>query len=232
MTWPPVAFGSCPGWPPESTGPPTPGPWPRGGAPPIAVVGSGVDVVYPRRNAQLWADVARAGLLLSEAPLGAAPEPWRFPVRNRVIAALSEVVVVVESHARGGSRYTVDAAAERGRTVMSVPGSVRNPASAYTNALLADGCPPARDATDVLVALGLSTAGSGSSATAAADVRPPPDAIATVVLDALGWEPASLEGVVLRSGLSPGQVMVALAHLERDGWATSRQGWWERVARG
>ena len=202
------------------------------GAPPVAVVGSGVDVVYPRRNAQLWADVAAAGLLVSEAPLGAAPEPWRFPVRNRVIAALSEVVVVVESHARGGSRYTVDAAAERGRTVMSVPGSVRSPASAYTNALLADGCAPARDATDILVALGLSTAGPGSSSSAAPDARPAPGPLATVVLDALGWEPASLEGVVLRSGLTPGQVMVALAHLERDGWATSRQGWWERVARG
>src|SRR5205085_5885336 len=62
-----------------------------GGAPPIAVVGSGVDVVYPKRHSQLWADVAAAGLLVSEAPLGAAPEPWRFPVRNRVIAALSEV---------------------------------------------------------------------------------------------------------------------------------------------
>ncbi len=201
------------------------------GAPPIAVVGSGVDIVYPRRNAQLWADVAAAGLLVSEAPLGAAPEPWRFPVRNRVIAALSEVVVVVESHVRGGSRYTVDAAAERSRTVMAVPGSVRSPASAYTNALLADGCPPARDATDVLVALGLSTAGPGSTA-AEVERRPPPGPVETVVLDALGWEPASLEGVVLRSGLSPGQVMVALAHLERDGWAACRHGWWERTGRG
>ncbi|MEA2901993.1 MAG: processing protein [Actinomycetota bacterium] len=203
-----------------------------GGAPPIAVVGSGVDVVYPKRHAQLWADVAAAGLLVSEAPLGAAPEPWRFPVRNRVIAALSEVVVVVESHARGGSRYTVEAAAERSRTVMAVPGSVRSPASAYTNALLADGCPPARDATDVLVALGLSTAGSSAATSAPVEVRPPPEPAGAVVLDALGWEPASLEGVVLRSGLSPAQVMVALAHLERDGWATSRQGWWERVAHG
>ncbi|MEA2716230.1 MAG: processing protein, partial [Actinomycetota bacterium] len=146
------------------------------GAPPIAVVGSGLDVVYPRRHAQLWADVAAAGLLLSEAPLGAAPEPWRFPVRNRVIAALSEVVVVVESHVRGGSRYTVEAAAERSRTVMAVPGSVRNPASAYTNALLADGCPPARDATDVLVALGLSSAGAATPAPAGSpiDRRPAP----------------------------------------------------------
>ncbi|HVF13651.1 MAG TPA: DNA-processing protein DprA [Acidimicrobiales bacterium] len=201
-------------------------------APPIAVVGSGVDVVYPRANRELWAGVAAAGLLLSEAPIGAAPEPWRFPVRNRVIAALSEVVVVVESHIRGGSRYTVEAAAERSRTVMAVPGSVRNPASAYTNALLADGCAPARDATDVLVALGLSTAGSGSRLAEAIDHRPPPGPVEASVLDALGWEPASLEGVVLRSGLSPSAVTVALAHLERDGWVVSTHGWWERVADG
>ncbi len=201
-----------------------------GAAPPVAVVGSGVDVVYPRRNARLWAEVADAGVLFSEAPLGAAPEPWRFPVRNRVIAALSEVVVVVESHIRGGSRYTVEAAAERSRTVMAVPGSVRNPASAYTNALIADGCPPARDATDVLVALGLSTAGSYRGPEAQVERRPPPGPGEAVVLDALGWEPASLETVVLRSGLSPSEVMVALAHLERDRWVTSTHGWWERVA--
>ncbi len=200
-----------------------------GAAPPIAVVGSGLDIVYPRRHAQLWVDVAAKGLLASEAPLGAAPEPWRFPVRNRVIAALSEVVVVVESHSRGGSRYTVEAAAERSRTVMAVPGSVRSPASAYTNALIADGCPPARDATDVLVALGLSTAGPGPGQPPVADHRPPPTPTAAVVLEALGTEPASLEGVVVRSGLPPAQVMVALAHLERDGWAVSRHGWWERI---
>jgi len=200
-------------------------------APPIAVVGSGVDVVYPRRNSELWAGVAGAGLLLSEAPLGAAPEAWRFPVRNRVIAALSEVVVVVESHMRGGSKYTVEAAAERSRTVMAVPGSVRNPASAYTNALLADGCPPARDATDVLVALGLSTGARGAGRPEV-DPRPAPGPDGARVLDALGWEPASLEGVVLRSGLSPAAVTVALAHLERDGWVASRHGWWERVAGG
>jgi DNA processing protein len=200
-----------------------------GAAPPIAVVGSGVDVVYPRRNGQLWADVASAGLLLSEAPLGSAPEPWRFPVRNRVIAALSEVVVVVESHARGGSRYTVEAAAERSRTVMAVPGSVRSPASDYTNALLADGCPPARDATDVLVALGLST---GGGVARGPDDRPHPGPVETLVLDALGWEAATLEAVVVRSGLGPAEVMVALSHLERDGWAATRQGWWERLPGG
>ena len=196
----------------------------------MAVVGSGPDVVYPRRHAELWAAVGRRGVLLSESPLGTPPEPWRFPVRNRVIAALAEVVVVVESHTRGGSRYTVDAADERGRTVMAVPGSVRSPASAYTNALLADGCPPVRDVTDVLVALGLSSAtATGAGATAADDPRPAPVPDEAGVLDVLGWEPASLEQVVLRSGRSPAEVTLALVHLERDGWVESSHGWWERV---
>lgn len=194
--------------------------------PPIAVVGSGIDVVYPRRHARLWNGVAAAGLLLSEAPLGARPEPWRFPVRNRVIAALAEVVVVVESHAKGGSLHTVDAAMARDRQVMAVPGSVRSPASAFTNALLADGCAPARDATDVLVALGL----CHDAAPPAADPRCPPDTQARRVLDAIGWEPATLDDVVARSGLGPGPVGLALTLLQRDGWVVGRTGWWERVS--
>ena len=197
-----------------------------GGGPPVAVVGSGLDVVYPRRHAGLWAAVAGAGLLLSEAPLGARPEPWRFPVRNRVIAALAEVVVVVESHAAGGSRYTVEAAEARSRTVMAVPGSVRSPASAYTNALLADGCPPARDATDVLVALGLSTALHQG----VVDRRSPPCQVGATVLEALGWEAASLDDVVARTGLGPGQVTLALTRLQRDGWVGGAGGWWEQIA--
>ena len=75
--------------------------------PPIAVVGSGLDVVYPRRNAALWREVERRGVLLGEAPLGAPPERWRFPARNRMIAAIADVVVVVESRDAGGSMHTV-----------------------------------------------------------------------------------------------------------------------------
>jgi DNA processing protein len=198
-----------------------------GGAPPVGVVGSGIDVVYPRRHARLWHEVGASGLLISEAPLGTRPEPWRFPVRNRVIAALAEVVVVVESHAKGGSLHTVEAAMARDRQVMAVPGSVRSPASAFTNALLADGCAPARDATDVLVALGLA---HGAAAEPASDPRCPPHAESQRVLDAIGWEPASLDDVVARSGLGPGPVGLALAQLEGDGWVVSRTGWWERIS--
>ena len=195
------------------------------GAPPIGVVGSGLDVVYPRAHTRLWARVASAGLLLSEAPLGARPEPWRFPVRNRVIAALAEVVVVVESHVRGGSLHTVEAALARDTPVMAVPGSIRSPASAFPNTLLADGCAPVRDALDVLVALGLSTV----QPAAVPDHRPPPRGDEDAVLDALGWGQASLDEVVTRTGLAPGPASLALASLEGEGWIAGRGGYWERV---
>ncbi|MGI8793962.1 MAG: DNA-processing protein DprA, partial [Acidimicrobiales bacterium] len=88
------------------------------------VVGSGLDVVYPRRHTRLWSDVGSHGVLVSEAPLGAEPAAWRFPARNRMIAALAVVVVVVESHDRGGSLVTARLGFERGRSVLVVPGSI------------------------------------------------------------------------------------------------------------
>ena len=100
------------------------------GAPRSAVVGNGPDAPYPRVNASLWAEVCRRGLLLTEWPPGTAPEPFRFPLRNRILAALSEVLVVVESRERGGSLITAQAAAERSVDVMAVPGSVRSRAAA------------------------------------------------------------------------------------------------------
>ena len=125
------------------------------GAPPIAVVGSGLDVVYPRCNRGLWEAVADRGLLCSEVPPGTPPAAHRFPARNRILAALAEILVVVESRVRGGSLLTVGEASQRGLTVMAVPGSVRSPASEGTNLLLVDGAAPAVDSLDVLVALGL-----------------------------------------------------------------------------
>lgn len=197
--------------------------------PPVAVVGSGLDVVYPRHHDRLWRQVGEAGVLLSEAPLGAAPEAWRFPVRNRIIAALAEVVVVVESPHAGGSRYTIDAAMARDRPLLAVPGPVRSPASDLPNALLSEGCHPARDALDVLVALDLAPHATMASAPPRADPRPPPDPTGAAVLDALGWERASFEQVVVATGRSPAEVGVALAHLERDGFVVGSGGWWERV---
>ncbi len=212
-----------------------------GGAPPLAVVGSGVDVVYPKRHRDLWEGVVAAGAVLSEAPLGGRPEPWRFPARNRLIAALSDLVVVIESRASGGSLLTVEQAIRRDVEVMSVPGSVRNKAAEGTNQLLVDGCAPARDVVDVLVALGLSqtalatrrgSADAGVADLAVADLAVADLAVAdsavvdrsgssvrsgavdakgAAVLDAIDDGPTSMDEVVDRSGLG---VLEVYAHVE------------------
>jgi DNA processing protein len=203
-----------------------------GGAAPVGVVANGLDVAYPRRHARLIGRVAGSGALLSEAPVGCRPEAWRFPARNRLIAALSQVLVVVESHRAGGSFHTVRAAAQRGVVVMAVPGPIWSPSSAGTNQLLSEGCPPVCDAADVLVALALESAGHPPSPCLHAvhpDNRPVPTGEAATVLDALDWQPSSPDQVLARTGLSPGRVAVLLAGLERDGWARGRGGWWERV---
>ena len=196
------------------------------GAPPAGVVGTGLDIVYPRRNAGLWSRVAAAGCMISEYPLGTRPTAWRFPARNRIIAALADVVVVVESHAHGGSMHTVDAALERDRPVMVVPGPVRSPASAGTNDLLAAGSAPVRDARDVLAVLGLDSAATSRGRV---DPRPAPDPSAGAVLDALGWEPATIDTVAVRLGQPLGAVAVELSRLERDGWLSRQGGWFERI---
>ena len=196
------------------------------GAPPIGVVGCGHDVVYPPHQHDLWTAVASAGVLLSEAPPGTRPERWRFPARNRIIAALADVVVVVESHARGGSLHTVDEADRRGRDVFAVPGSVRNPAAAGTNALLAEGMAPACSADDVLVALGLGTGRRHRTP----DSRVAPDPADREVLDHVGWEAATLDQLVVRTGRDLGGLAPALDRLCHAGWVTRTGGWYERVA--
>jgi len=203
-----------------------------GAASPAAVVGSGLDVVYPRAHARLWEQVADAGVVLSEAPLGARPEAWRFPARNRILAALADVVVVVESRAKGGSFHTVQAADQRGVAVMAVPGPVRSYASCYTNELLVSGSPPARDVDDVLVALDLLGRGPARQRGAKAVASPasPDDPQQAALLEAMGWQPATLDQLVVRTGLSPGQASVVLARLEVGGWVVGQAGWWERTA--
>ena len=110
---------------------------------------------------------------------------------------------------------------------MAVPGSISSPASAGTNRLISEGCPPVCDVDDVLVAMALDTAGRRPHPRP--DVRPPPGPDEAAVLEALGYEAISTEQLLARTELSPGQVAVALAHLEHDGRARGGGGWWERV---
>lgn len=184
--------------------------------PPLAVVGSGVDVVYPTEHRSLWAGVAARGAILSEAPPGGRPEPWRFPARNRLIVASCDLVVVVESRAKGGSLLTVDEAIRRGVDVMAVPGSLRNGAAVGTNQLLADGCAPVRDVDDVTTALGLSPPRSSERAD-----RPRPDPGDRDVYDAVDDGPTSLGEIVDRTGLPIDVVTTAVTRLELGGWVAA-----------
>jgi DNA processing protein len=196
-------------------------------APPVAVVGSGLDRIYPRANAALWRRVARAGVVLSEYPLGAPAAAWQFPARNRLIAALADVVVVVESQATGGAMGTVLEAARRAVPVLAVTGPVTAASSDGTNQLLFDGCSPARDVGDVLLALGREPARTRR----AAERRPRPEGDAAAVLGEVPWGPVAVETLALCTGLGLGPLALALDRLEADGWVARRGGWIERLGR-
>lgn len=195
-----------------------------GCAGPVGVVASGLDRPYPREHVDAWNDVARHGVLLSESPPGTPADAFRFPLRNRVIAALSEILVVVESRGAGGSMLTVDHALRRGIPVMAVPGSPGQATSEGTNALLAEGCAPVRDARDVLEALGLD-----HHRHIPHDVRPRPDPHDRVVLDALAAAPLSLGEIVARVDRPVDDVAVSLGRLSAHGWVVDHAGWWESV---
>jgi DNA processing protein len=198
-----------------------------GGASPIGVVAGGFDRPYPARHRMLWQQVACVGTLVSEWPLGTRSEGWRFPARNRLIVALSEVVVVVESHAAGGSMLTAEQAMERGVPVLAVPGSIRSGAAIGTNRLLRDGAAPACGVEDVLTALSLE-AGVGRRA----DQRATPSPAAAAVLASMGWDPVSTDRLAARTRLEPASLAVLLAHLELDGWIAGGAGWWQRIGPG
>jgi DNA processing protein len=190
----------------------------------VGIVANGLDRPYPRQHTELWQWVAERGLLISEWPPGAAPESWRFPLRNRVIAALAEVLVVVESRDRGGSMITVEAATKRSVPVMAVPGSVRSRASDGTNELIDAGATSVRAAGDVLLALGLDHSRQGRLAF---DPRPTPDALQARLLELCRSEACTLDMLVTRLGCSLTDAALAASRLTAGGWLQEVGGWFE-----
>lgn len=193
---------------------------------PVGVVANGHDRPYPKRHRALWAEVAERGAVLSEWPPGVAPDPYRFPQRNRILAALSELVVVVESRERGGSLITAREAGERGIDVYAVPGPIDQRSSLGTNSLLEDGAAPAADVDTLLVALGLDHRRAGRQCV---DTRHRPDADGQAVLSMLRRRSQSIESVAVETGWQLGHAARVLAVLERDGWLVEVGGWYESV---
>lgn len=175
----------------------------------IAVLAGGADRPYPPSKRGLWERIARGGAVVSEFPPGFVARRWGFPARNRIIAGLAELTVVVEATQRSGALITAGLARELGREVAAVPGPVASNASAGTNALLYDGAHlvrDAQDALDLLLGAGVARAPRGP----APEEVPPP---LRKLLDGVGRGQDTLAAVV-RAGMSADEAMAGLAELE------------------
>jgi DNA processing protein len=180
----------------------------------IAVLGCGPDNAYPAAHRSLWRRICEQGLVISEFPPGAAPWRWTFPARNRIMAALAGMTVVVEGAARSGSLITADLAADLGRDLGAVPGPVTSRASAGPNNLLAGGACVIRDAQDVLDAM--LGAGTGRIERTGS----PLDEALSTVLAAVEAGATSCDAVAASLGLPGGDAAAGLARLEVLGYLT------------
>jgi len=198
-----------------------------GAASTIAVLGTGIDVVYPRGNAALAAEIASRGLVLSEFAPGTAPAAHNFPRRNRLISGLAQGCLVVEAALASGSLITARSAADQGREVFAIPGSIHSPLSKGCHALIKSGAKLVESAEDILAELG-GFRPSGFASTIASSAEP--KAVKGVeskeppLLQHMGHDPVDVDSLCSRAGLSAEQVASELLRLELDGRVTSLPG--------
>lgn len=184
-----------------------------GGGQTIAVVGTGLDRVYPKKHLALAHRIAQQGMIVSEFPLGTPPLAANFPRRNRIISGLSRGTLVVEAALQSGSLITARLAAEQGKEVFAIPGSIHSPQSRGCHALIKQGAKLVEVAQDVLEELNLSIApraSSGDDAAAGPDAGDP-------LVAALGFDPVSLDALQARTGLDTARLQASLLELELCG---------------
>lgn len=198
------------------------------GGVPVGVVACGPDVVYPRRHRRLHEQVRATGLVLSELPPGTEPFRWSFPARNRIMAGLARMTLVVEAADPSGSLITAEFAKDLGRCVAAVPGRVTSPVARGTNNLLKDGATPisaTEDVLDELFGVGVRAAPPPSAS------RMPEEPALRAVLDAAAAD-ASVQAIAEATGLGTAETRAALGRLEAEGYLLRRDlGGWERAAR-
>ena len=183
----------------------------------IAVIGTGADRLYPARNKELAVAIAEHGAIVSEFPLGTPAVASNFPRRNRIISGLSQGVLVVEAAIESGSLITARLAAEQGREVFAIPGSIHSPVARGCHKLIKQGAKLVETAQDVLEELGRFETEPSSS-----EVQP--DDNEAPILSALGHDPCSLDELIERTGLSTDQLLTELLMLELAGQIATMPG--------
>jgi DNA processing protein len=185
----------------------------------LAVLGCGLDRTYPPENRDLADEIAATGAVISQFPAGTPPLAQNFPTRNAVIAGLTLGTVVVEAAEASGALITAGLAGEFGRLVFAVPGSIVAEMSRGTNGLIRDGATLVRDWTDIVNELPHMWRDCVRVDPAPATPRVIPSGDEAIVLDLLGAEPRTIEGLIVAGGLGPGRTSAALLALEVEGWA-------------
>lgn len=185
----------------------------------VAVVGTGLDRVYPARNHTLAQALAHDGLMLSEFPLGTAPLPGNFPRRNRIISGLSKGCLVVEAAVNSGSLVTARLAVAQGRDVFAIPGSIHSALSKGCHALIKEGAKLVESVADILEEMAWHTTLPSTALAAAGETED--DAM---LLDALGHAPISLDAIVMHTGLTVSELSARLLRMEMTGTVVALPG--------
>jgi DNA processing protein len=198
------------------------------GKPTIAVMGTGLDRVYPASHRDLAHRIAELGALVSEYPIGTPPRPENFPRRNRIISGLSLGTLVVEAATRSGSLISARCAADQGREVFAIPGSIHNPLSRGCHALIRQGAKLVETAQDILDELGTlaaaTTVTTRSSVAMSAEQSPELADDYMQLLESMGYSHTSVDMLVETSGLTPAVVSSMLLQLELKGFIASGPG--------
>jgi DNA processing protein len=198
------------------------------GKPTIAVMGTGLDRVYPASHRDLAHRIAELGALVSEYPIGTPPRPENFPRRNRIISGLSLGTLVVEAATRSGSLISARCAADQGREVFAIPGSIHNPLSRGCHALIRQGAKLVETAQDILDELGslaaASTVTTRSGVAMSAEQTPELADDYMQLLESMGYSHTSVDMLVETSGLTPAVVSSMLLQLELKGFIASGPG--------